>query len=123
MSRYRTAADLRAIGSIDLPQMPGWFRDAACFRVGHDLFFGPPSDAPEEERETPEEKEEREARAKALCAGCPVRPECREYDRSFQEPIQRSGVWHGDNFHERKIDYRRDLRRAAAKRQQKGQTS
>ncbi|SEU46415.1 WhiB family transcriptional regulator [Nonomuraea wenchangensis] len=123
MSRgYRSAPDPYRSGPIDIPQEPEWFADAACHRIGHELFFGPAAD--EDKTETTQEKEDREARAKALCAGCEVRVKCAQYERGFAEPIQRGGVWHGDNYHERQLDHRKEQRRAADRRRrnkEKGQ--
>jgi WhiB family redox-sensing transcriptional regulator len=112
MSSYRTSREVRRIGSLVLPEQPEWFRRAACFRIGLELFFGPGSDV---RRETPTEKEEREDRARAVCAGCAVRVQCKEYATGFSNGLQ-IGVWHGGNDFERKIDRRKELRKAAAQR-------
>lgn len=115
MSRsYRVSREVRVLGPLRIP--PGkqeWFRDAACHRIGHELFFGPPSDS--DRTETPQEKEEREARARALCEGCPARAQCHDYANSFANGLQ-VGVWHGGNDDERLIERRKEQRKAADKR-------
>jgi WhiB family redox-sensing transcriptional regulator len=122
MSRYRTALDLRAIGSLHVPQAPSWYKDAACLQVGHELFFGPASDLPPEQRETPEEKVEREARARAMCGGCPVRPDCHAYSHGF--PIgDQYGIWAATDKDERRVERRKSQRKAAAQRRAEGTAS
>lgn len=61
-----------------------WQLDARC-RGRADLFFHPHG-----EREP--FRSEREAAAKQVCAGCPVRRECRQYALESQEPY---GLWGG----------------------------
>jgi WhiB family redox-sensing transcriptional regulator len=60
---------------------------------GHDteLFFHP-------EGERGSSRSNREAAAKAVCSGCPVRRECRAHALSVQEPY---GVWGGLSEHDR----------------------
>src|SRR6266542_2257235 len=53
--------------------MWGWQFDAACRGEDSSLFFAP------NYFEKRDQKEGREAKAKALCARCPVREECLEY--------------------------------------------
>ena len=50
-----------------------------------DLFFGP-------DGETTTERERRERKAKAVCAGCPARPECMAW---FRASGAQHGVWAG----------------------------
>ena len=52
------------------------------------LFFPPTTSERRDEREL------RERRAKAICATCPVRSECREYALEIREP---HGIWGGLN--------------------------
>ncbi|MCF6467346.1 WhiB family transcriptional regulator [Nonomuraea sp. MG754425] len=120
MSPYRPSRELRLIGSIDVPQEPEWFRRGACYRIGHELFFGPSSDGGH--RETPREKEERENRARALCDECPVLAQCKDYATSFSNGLQ-VGVWHGGNDHQRKLDRRKEQRRTADQSRRERQTS
>jgi WhiB family redox-sensing transcriptional regulator len=49
--------------------------------------------------ERKDEKEDREARAKAICTSCPVRKACLEYALRIREP---HGIWGGLNELERK---------------------
>jgi WhiB family redox-sensing transcriptional regulator len=70
-----------------------WQQRAAC-RGPHSLVFFPPSHF-----ERKDEREEREAQAKAICATCPVRKACLEYALRIREP---HGVWGGLNELERK---------------------
>ena len=51
---------------------PGWHHAAACGTDHFDVFFGP-------WRERPSVRAEREAAAKAICAGCPARTLCLEW--------------------------------------------
>ena len=46
-----------------------------------------------------EDREKREAKAKAVCSGCPVKYECLEEANEISEPF---GVWGGLNEVERK---------------------
>ncbi len=68
-----------------------WLDLAAC-RGQSSLFFGPPG-------EQPAERHEREARAKAVCAGCQARFACREAGRRNYE----HGIWGGENDEERAL--------------------
>lgn len=70
-----------------------WQTRASC--RGHDatLFF-PPAVA-----ESKEEKDVREAQAKAICRGCPVRAECLDFAVANREPY---GIWGGTNELERR---------------------
>ncbi len=60
----------------------------------HAQVFFPPS-----QFERKDEKEEREARAKAICATCSVRKPCLDYAIEIREP---HGIWGGQNEVERK---------------------
>jgi WhiB family transcriptional regulator, redox-sensing transcriptional regulator len=62
-----------------------WEEDAACSNLGNSLFF-----APDGERASA--RRHREAAAKAICAGCPVRMPCALYALATR---QRYGVWGG----------------------------
>ncbi|MEU7855187.1 WhiB family transcriptional regulator [Nonomuraea sp. NPDC049141] len=115
MSRgYHPSRELPLMVAIHVPKAPEWMEDAACLRVGHEKFFGPPSDD-KEHQETAREKEAREDRARAMCADCPVLAQCKKYATSFSNGIQ-VGVWHGGNDHQRAIDRRKEQRKAAAER-------
>jgi WhiB family redox-sensing transcriptional regulator len=70
-----------------------WQTKAAC-RGPHAEVFFPPTHV-----ERKEEKDEREVRAKAICATCSVRKPCLEYALRIREP---HGIWGGLNELERK---------------------
>jgi WhiB family redox-sensing transcriptional regulator len=63
-----------------------WHLRASCRGPASELFFAP---ATGERREA---RDEREARAKAICVTCPVRRECLEYALRVREP---HGIWGG----------------------------
>lgn len=71
----------------------GWQHRAACRGEDSSVFFAP------NYFERKEEKEAREAKAKALCVRCPVRLECLDYALRTREP---HGIWGGLNEAERK---------------------
>jgi WhiB family redox-sensing transcriptional regulator len=81
----------------------GWQFDAACRGEDSALFFAPGY------FERREEKAAREVRAKAICAGCPVRETCLEFALGIRES---HGVWGGLNEQERRqvLRQRRSLR-------------
>lgn len=64
-----------------------WMDDAACLNVDPDMFF------PDTDRHTTQI-----ARAKAVCASCPVRDACLEY--ALRTGVT-DGVWGGMTTHER----------------------
>ena len=66
-----------------------WTARAAC-QGQPDLFFPPFG-------ERPNSRESREARAKEICAACPVQEECLWYGRRHHE----YGIWGGENEVER----------------------
>jgi WhiB family redox-sensing transcriptional regulator len=70
-----------------------WQVKAACRGPQAAVFFPPP------QFERKDEKLEREARAKEICATCVVRKECLDYALSIREP---HGIWGGLNEVERK---------------------
>jgi WhiB family redox-sensing transcriptional regulator len=71
----------------------GWQFRAACRGQDTSLFFAP------NYFEKREEKDRREAKAKAFCRICPVREECLEYALRIREP---HGIWGGLNEMERR---------------------
>lgn len=77
-----------------------WKERAAC-RGPHALVFFPPA-----QPERRDEREAREAKAKAICAQCPVREPCRDFALAVREP---HGIWGGLTESER----RRRLERTA----------
>jgi WhiB family transcriptional regulator, redox-sensing transcriptional regulator len=70
-----------------------WQVKAAC-RGPHTALFFPPSHF-----ERKDDKEFREARAKAICATCPVKRPCLDYALRIREP---HGIWGGLNEIERR---------------------
>ena len=70
-----------------------WQLKAAC-RGPQSVVFFPPAHF-----ERKEEKEAREAQAKAICATCSVRQPCLDYAIRIREP---HGIWGGLNEVERK---------------------
>jgi WhiB family redox-sensing transcriptional regulator len=81
----------------------GWQFKAACRGDDTALFFAP------NYFERKEQKDQREAKAKAICAGCPVRQDCLEYALRIREP---HGVWGGMNELERRTLLRERERQA-----------
>lgn len=70
-----------------------WQSKAAC-RGPHTAVFFPPAHF-----ERKDDKEAREAQAKAICNTCPVRRPCLEYALRIREP---HGIWGGLNEVERR---------------------
>jgi WhiB family redox-sensing transcriptional regulator len=70
-----------------------WQVKAACRGPHASVFFPPP------QFERKEEKLDREGRAKAICASCPVKRECLEYAVNIREV---HGIWGGLNENERR---------------------
>jgi WhiB family redox-sensing transcriptional regulator len=68
-----------------------WRLRAACRHVDSAVFFPP-------DGERPPQREAREARAKAICSGCPVIRQCAAYAIRYGE---RYGVWGGMSERER----------------------
>lgn len=66
------------VASDELEGLPGWYRHAACHGMDTELFFATPSAGSKA--------------ALAVCAGCPVRVECREH--AIATDVEH-GVWGG----------------------------
>jgi WhiB family transcriptional regulator, redox-sensing transcriptional regulator len=81
-----------------------WQDRAACRGMDTLLFFGPDGE-PRREREI------LEAKAKAVCASCPVQAQCLGY--ALGSSIKH-GIWGGLNEEERARERRRRARRPAA---------
>ncbi|MEM9513840.1 MAG: WhiB family transcriptional regulator [Actinomycetota bacterium] len=82
------------MSTIDLPierltTDDEWMRSGSCRGLTH-LFFPPAA-------ERPQARERREAAAKQVCAGCPVRTTCQSYARDHHE----YGFWGGESEDER----------------------
>lgn len=84
-----------------------WQDNAACRGEDTALFFGPAG------HERPEEREVRQAKAKEICAQCPVRAACLDY--AIETP-ERDGTWGGLNEEERALERRRRQRRGSTPR-------
>jgi WhiB family transcriptional regulator, redox-sensing transcriptional regulator len=87
----------------DLEPDGNWRAAGACLRADPDLFFPISTDGPGFIQI---------AKAKAICARCPVRRECLEYARAH-EPVY--GIWGGTTFQERQRARRRERRAARAR--------
>ena len=86
--RGRRSPPRRPVLRIAPPVLAG----AACKGADPDLFFGP-------DAEFVTARQQREAAAKAICAGCPVRLECLAY---ALDTSQAYGIWGGANEDERR---------------------
>ena len=71
-----------------------WQLRAACRGPQSEVFF-PPA-----QTERKHERLERERRAKAICAECPVVTECLDYALEIREP---HGIWGGLSEGERRV--------------------
>lgn len=93
---------------IDPPDNPDWRRRAACRGVDPEEFFPtiPAGPTPDGADEHPLVR-----RAKAICAGCPVAGQCREFALAIPAI---HGVWGGMSEDELRAERRRRLRRANA---------
>ena len=94
----------------DISRLPGPLADkwegqllGSCRGTDAELFFHP-------EGERGPRRSGREAAAKAVCAGCPVRQECRDAALAAREPY---GVWGGLSEDERRALKRRQARTRA----------
>jgi WhiB family redox-sensing transcriptional regulator len=84
-----------------------WRLRAACKGLDPDMFFA------SEDLENRQERRDREAAAKAVCARCAVTEECLDYATRAGE---RYGIWGGLNSEERRALRRRDTDPAATER-------
>ena len=81
------------MGALAPVEQQLWQAKAAC-RGPHASVFFPPSHL-----ERKDDREERETRAKAICATCPVRRPCLDYALAIREP---HGIWGGLSEAERR---------------------
>jgi WhiB family redox-sensing transcriptional regulator len=79
-----------------------WRAAGACLSADPDLFFPISSTGPAERQI---------ARAKMICAGCRVRPECLDFALSHNQVY---GIWGGTTREDRQRERRRKRRAAAA---------
>jgi WhiB family redox-sensing transcriptional regulator len=95
----------------EISRLPGpvadlweWQLEGSCRDADPTLFFHP-------EGERGPARRTRDAAAKAVCATCPVRRQCREHALAVREPY---GVWGGLTEDEREAMHRIDRRRGTA---------
>ena len=91
----------------DISRLPGpiadtweWQYQGACRGVDPESFFHP-------DGERGPAREAREARAKAICATCPVIQQCAAHALSVREPY---GIWGGMSEDDREVVYARQKR-------------
>ena len=84
---------MAAVAQLETTLSTEWQHRGLCRATDSDIFFPPAHFEHKPEREI------REAKAKAVCAGCPVRLECLTWALSVREP---HGVWGGASEGERK---------------------
>jgi WhiB family redox-sensing transcriptional regulator len=78
---------------VELNTDEDWQANARCRGADATLFFSPLV------TETKQEKDAREAKAKAICAECPVRSQCLDFALNTREAY---GIWGGLNETERR---------------------
>ncbi|HWB70578.1 MAG TPA: WhiB family transcriptional regulator [Egibacteraceae bacterium] len=78
---------------LDAAPSTAWQEDGLCRTADASVFF-PPAHF-----EHKPEREEREAKAKAICGRCPVRARCLAWALAVREP---HGVWGGHSERERR---------------------
>lgn len=71
-----------------------WQERGRCRDLDTELFY------PSSDNESPVQRQSREAAAKAVCGGCPVRSECLAWALASGE---RFGVWGGKTERERQM--------------------
>lgn len=86
----------------EISRLPGpvadiweWQLQGSCREADPTLFFHP-------EGERGPARRNRDAAAKAICAGCPVLDECRQHALTVREPY---GVWGGMSEDDREAHY------------------
>jgi WhiB family transcriptional regulator, redox-sensing transcriptional regulator len=87
-----------AVSGID----DNWRSSGSCRVADPDLFFPISSSGPADKQI---------ARAKMICAGCPVRQPCLEFALAHDQTY---GIWGGTTVEDRQRDRRRRRRAAAA---------
>ena len=88
-SSIAAATAMRQTWDLDIT----WQFDASCRGSDANLFFSPTH------LESKEERDQREARAKVICAVCKVRSRCLEFALATRET---HGIWGGLNELERR---------------------
>ena len=84
---------MAAVAHLDDALSTEWQQRGLCRATDSGVFFAPLHFEHKPEREA------REAKAKAICAGCPVRAACLDWALAVREPY---GVWGGYSESERK---------------------
>ncbi|MPZ71730.1 MAG: WhiB family transcriptional regulator [Nitriliruptorales bacterium] len=84
---------MAAVAHLELTATTEWQQRGLCRANDSEIFFPPTHFEHKPEREA------REAKAKAICAACPVRVECLTWALAVREPY---GVWGGASEGERK---------------------
>jgi len=84
---------MASLVQLDGPLSTEWQQRGRCRDTDASVFFPPTVFEHKPEREA------REAKAKAICAGCPVRLKCLEWALAVRDP---HGVWGGCSESERK---------------------
>ena len=84
---------MTAVAQLTTTLSTEWQQRGRCRAVDSEVFFPPAHFEHKPEREA------REAEAKAICAGCPVKVQCLEWALAVREP---HGVWGGTSEIERK---------------------
>jgi WhiB family transcriptional regulator, redox-sensing transcriptional regulator len=87
------ARPMASLPQLTMAPATDWQLQGECRAADSGVFFPPSTFEPKAEREL------REAKAKAICAGCLVRTECLDWALSTREP---HGVWGGYSELERK---------------------
>ena len=84
---------MAAVAHLELTPTTEWQQRGLCRANDSEIFFPPAHFEHKPEREA------REAKAKAICAGCPVRVDCLTWALAVREPY---GVWGGASEGDRK---------------------
>lgn len=92
-ARRARVRGLTAVIGAGSPSLRDLWAAGACRDADPDLFFGP-------DAEFVTARRQREAKAKAVCAGCPVRRACLAW---ALDTGQSHGIWGGTNEDERRV--------------------
>jgi WhiB family redox-sensing transcriptional regulator len=84
---------MAAVLQLETSLTTEWQQQGSCRAADSEIFFPPAVFEHKPEREA------REAKAKAICAGCPVRVQCLTWALAVREP---HGVWGGASEGDRK---------------------
>ena len=84
---------MAAVLQLETSLTTEWQQHGSCRAADSEIFFPPAVFEHKPEREA------REAKAKAICSGCPVRVQCLTWALAVREP---HGVWGGASEGDRK---------------------